>query len=139
MYKNMNEDDRLEGSGASKMVQVIRKFGHNQDINIEFATVTSPPPNLKIKVDNMSIELDKDDLMVAEYLTKHKRKIKFTSSSVAEAMSTEGFEPHVHDITSLVLEGEMEFIDELKAGERVIVANIDSGQTYVILDRAVSY
>jgi len=55
---------RLEGSGASKLVQLVREIGYNKDVDIELATVTAPPPNLKIKVDNMSVELQKDDLVV---------------------------------------------------------------------------
>lgn len=135
----MNEDDRIEGTGPAKMIQLIKKYGFNQDINIELGTVTAPPPSLKIKIDNMSIELDKDDLIVAEYLTKHKRQIKFTSTSVVDAMTSAGYTSHTHDITSLITEGELEFTDVLKTGDRIIVAEINKGQTYVILDKAVIY
>lgn len=116
----MKEDERLEGSGASKMVQLIKKFGHNTDINIELGTVTASPPALKIKIDNMNLELEADDLIVAMCLTKHKRTITFkTATSTTDA--------------------EIEYTDELKKGDRVIVAEINKGQTYVILDRAVIY
>lgn len=74
-HKSENEDDRPEGTGAARIIAAMRKYGKNVDTIIEFATVTNPPPELRIKVDNMAIELDKDDLMVAEYLTKHRRII----------------------------------------------------------------
>ncbi|MNN45494.1 hypothetical protein D3C81_1598320 [compost metagenome] len=147
--------DRIEGSGAAQLVQLMRHFGYNSDVNIELGTVTSPPPNLKVKVDNLSVELDKDDLIVAQHLTKHKRKITLTNSgktnlsggSVSGAMSAAGEGPHTHNITSVnhsganltATESEIEYLDELKAGDRVIIAETAGGQIYVILDRAVKY
>ncbi|MFT4413183.1 DUF2577 domain-containing protein [Fredinandcohnia humi] len=148
----MNEE-RLVGTGASQLVQLIQKFGYNKDVDVELATVTAPPPNLKIKIDNMNVELEKDDLVVAQHLTKHKRRLtikgtnsNLVSSSVIDSMTQNGSGPHTHDITSLTIQGnltvtdaEIEFLDELKAGERVIVASVDNGQLYIVLDRAVMY
>lgn len=156
-------EPRFEGGWDSKMAFAMKKLGYNQDVDFELATVTSAPPALKIRVDNVKLEFEKDDLIVAEQLTKYKRYItirkstdpkwnthmRFKSGSVSEAMSTEGYSPHTHDITMLNLdnvqqdfdfvEAEMEFNDELKVGDRVIVASYNNGQSYIILDRMVVY
>lgn len=135
----LNKEDRIEGQGGSKLIQLIKQFGYNQDVNIELATVTSSAPNLKIKVDNMDVELEKDDLIVAEYLTAHSRTVKLTSSSVSDSMTSAGYESHTHNITSLTIEGKLDFNDVLKTGDRVIVAEINDGQSFIVLDRAVTY
>lgn len=65
--------ERLEGDGATRLIQLIRQHGHNKDVDIELATVTSAPPDIKIQIDNMKIELDKDDIVATA---------QFASSSV---------------------------------------------------------
>jgi Protein of unknown function (DUF2577) len=154
---------KLEGNGAGRFIQLMRQHGHNTDVDVELATVLTPPPALTIKLDNDGIVLDKDDLLVAQHLTKYKRhftirkstdgnfasKVKLGSSSVTESMSTQGYNPHTHDIYSLALDNvqndltfenvEVEFLDEIKPEDRVIVLAIKDGQQYVILDRAVTY
>lgn len=132
--------EKLEGSGGTQLAMLMKSLGYNKDVDFQLATVTSAPPDLKIKVDNMEkIELDKDDLIVAQHLTKYTRKVKLTSTSVTDAMTSAGYTPHTHDITSLVIEADLDFDDELKVGDRVIVVEIVEGETYVILDRAVTY
>lgn len=109
--------ERLEGSGATRLIQLIRKHGYNKDVDIELGTVTSSPPDIKIQIDNMKMELDRDDLIVARYLTKHKRQIRINGGETLE----------------------LEYQDELKIGDRVIVASVKKGQLYIVLDRAVLY
>ncbi|MGM1023556.1 MAG: DUF2577 family protein [Bacillota bacterium] len=147
-----------EGNAASQLVQLMRKHGYNKDVEIELGTITGAPPALKLKVDNMPIELDADDLVVAEQLTKHKRRVKVTglpttvltmneysrttqktSSSSPTTDSTYRDKLDVGSGTFGVSEIEIEYLDELQVGERVIVASTDEGQTYLILDRAVIY
>lgn len=136
----MLPDKKFEGSGGTQLAMLMKHLGYNKDVDFQLATVTSAPPALKIKVDNMEkIELDNGDLIVAEHLTNHSRKVTITSSSVTETMTQAGYTPHVHDITSMTIEADLAFNDELKVGDRVIVVEIAEGQTYVILDRAVTY
>lgn len=131
---------QVEGNGFSKLTQVIRDTGYNKDIDIELATVTASPPNLKIKVDNMDVELEKDDLIVAERLTKYKQNIKLVTNDLNVNMSSEGYTPHTHDMSEIAInDAEIEFLDELKIGDRIIVASIKDGQLFVILDKAVVY
>ncbi|QDX93643.1 DUF2577 domain-containing protein [Brevibacillus laterosporus] len=134
------EPSRLEGGGPSQLRQLIKQIGYNKDVDIELGTVIAPPPAIRVKVDNdEKLELLAEDLIVAEHLTRHTRKVTLTSERVDESMATAGYTPHTHDITSLVITGEIEFTDELKAGDRVIIQSINEGQTYIIQDRAVLY
>ncbi|MCA1294575.1 DUF2577 domain-containing protein [Paenibacillus sp. alder61] len=148
--------ERIEGSGASQLVQLIRAIGYNSEITFELATVTSAPPQLKIKVDHMNVELEKDDLIVAQSLTKHMRKVNLNVKKKASISSTS-----IDSLYTLTLpqgsgewsllsfglnsadfkveEAELEFTDELKKDDRVIVVGMNEGQTYIILDRVVMY
>ncbi|MEF2967471.1 DUF2577 family protein [Paenibacillus sp. M1] len=148
--------ERIEGSGASQLVQLIRAIGYNSDITFELATVTAAPPGLRIKVDHMNVELEADDLIVAQSLAKHTRTVNLTSSkaeissksisqtseltiSSGEGSITKFFSFGMSSSTFTAKETELEFTDELKEGDRVIVAGINQGQTYIIFDRAVMY
>lgn len=162
---------RLEGKGSSRLLQLLREAGKNFEVSIELATVISPPPDLKIELDKTGIELKKEDLIVAECLTNHKRKVTIknndktklsksdnTNISTSYPNSTGGFsEPEEEPVESYTFdsfnlenasfsindaefkteEAEIEFLDELEGGNRVIVAGINDFQTYIILDRAV--
>ncbi|MFD1177104.1 DUF2577 family protein [Paenibacillus puldeungensis] len=153
---------RIEGSGASQLVQLIRELGYNSEVTMELATVTAAPPELKIKVDHMNLELEKDDLIVAQSLTKHKRKInmksegktKISAMNVNPKVPPFKFDPGavfvgqgtisftgltVDSADQTINEAELEFLDELKEGDRVMVVGINQGQTYMILDRVVTY
>lgn len=103
----------LEGNAQSKLVQVIRKYGANTDTRIEFGTITSAFPSFSVLIDGMKIELDADDCVVAEHLTQHTRTVSINGGTASSMV-----------VNSV-----------LNVGARVIVAQINDGQTYVILDR----
>ncbi|MGE7271346.1 DUF2577 domain-containing protein [Brevibacillus panacihumi] len=140
---------RLEGSGFSQLRQVIAKYGRNDFDKFELATVLAPPPELRIKIDNMTTELDHTDVIVAEHLTRHKRVVTIEHEELAErdlgdkiaqdGLDTDDMVPgnpiteYTHSYVELTFE------DVLKHGDRVIVASMNDGQSYVILDRAVTY
>jgi len=105
--------DIIEGSGVSQFKSVMKQLTYVKSADIEFATVLAPPPSIRIQVDNMKIELDAEDLAICESLTK----------TIREATINGG--------TTVVLEVD----NALKAGDRVVVASINDGQLYVVLDR----
>jgi ABC-type ATPase with predicted acetyltransferase domain len=106
-----------EGSGASKLVQLISELGYNDYDRFELATVITPAPALVIRIDNMAVDLDASDVIIAQSLTDYTRKITIASASITNA--------------------DMDVKGALIAGDRVIVASMNGGQSYVILDRAV--
>lgn len=105
--------EMIEGSGRSKLRHVIREIGYNKDVDVEFATVLAPLPDVRVKVDGQPFELDADDVLVCEHLTQHKRKAAINGAAPVE----------------------IEFESALKTGDRVLVVSYGAGQNYVILDR----
>lgn len=136
----MQNNITAEGDPYSKIVQMIRTTGYSKPVNIEIATVTEAPPNLKIALDSDGLVLEKDDLIVAEGLTKHVRTVSLTSASFGGITTPAGTGPHTHGYESIDIQaGVLTYEDELKVGDRVIVACLDEDMVYVILDRAVWY
>lgn len=103
----------IEGSGISQFKALIQTLGYNKDVDIEFATVMTAPPNLRIKIDNMPVELDADDLVICEHLTEHTRKATIDGGTEVDIV----------------------YGAALAVGDRVIVASNETAQVYVILDR----
>jgi hypothetical protein len=108
---------KLEGKPTSQLRQVIKDIGFNQEMGMEIGVVTAAPPALKIKLLSHAIELDQDDLIVCQHLTKHTRSIKIDGGTVQT----------------------LEFQDELKVGDTVILLEITETQNYIVLDRMVTY
>ena len=102
-----------EGSAASKLRSLIKRVGANTDTRIEFGTVTAASPSFRVLIDGMKIELDADDCVITEHLTDYTIMARISGASPVS----------------------IEFKSALKVGDRVIVAQINDGQTYVILDR----
>lgn len=100
------------GSGSSRLRHVIKQIGYNKDVDIEFATITAPLPDLRFQVDNVKIEFDAYDAVVAEHLREHKREAVINGQDV-----------------------EITFKDALKVGDRVAVAMYNDNQAYFIIDR----
>ena len=108
---------KLEGSGFSQLAQMIKRIGFNEFDRFELATVTAAPPALKVKIDSAALELLSDDLIVAEHLTEHKRRVSFSGGEDVDLIFRSG----------------------LEVGNRVILVSMNKGQTYVLLDKAVGY
>lgn len=103
----------IEGGGVSQLKSVVKQLTYVKSADIEFATVLAPPPSIRVAVDSMKIELDADDLAICESLTKTTRDATINGSATVI----------------------IEIDNSLKAGDRVVVASINDGQLYVILDR----
>lgn len=116
----------IEGSGISQFKALIQTLGYNKDVDIEFATVTAAPPNLRIKIDNMPVELDADDLVICEHLTEHTRKATISGGTVEIDGQAASF---------TVTDADIKVGAALATGDRVIVASNETAQVYVILDR----
>lgn len=103
----------IEGGPISQLKALIKSIGYNKDVDIEFATVLSPLPDIRIKIDNIPIELDANDVTVCEHLRDHKREVTINGGELVE----------------------MTVKSPLKAGDRVAVIGNDAAQIFVIVDR----
>lgn len=103
----------IEGGGVSQLKSVVKQLTYVKSADIEFGTVVSPEPAILIRVDNMRIDLDAEDLAICESLTKTTRKGTINGGEVVD----------------------IEIDNTLQAGDRIVVASINNGQLYVILDR----
>ncbi|SFM21580.1 baseplate J/gp47 family protein [Pelosinus propionicus] len=85
------------------------------------------------KAGNGNLVIPKELIVVAELLTKHKRKVKLSSTNITDEETLRGEGPHQHDLTSIILDNaELEFLNELAVGESVTVIRFAGGQKYWI-------
>lgn len=101
-----------DGGPASRLRNLIRRVGANKNTEIEFATVISIAP-LRVRVNNMRIDLEADDLVVSECLTDHTGVIVHADGT-RETVTYE---------------------DGLKVGDRVLITEYNNGQSFAIIDR----
>lgn len=134
----------LEGDAFSKLNALFTEGTNAADraAKIEIATVTSSAPNLEIKLDADGLVLDKDVLVVAEHLTQHERivsieHVESEQRDLGGKVVTNTSTPNMASYTLNYVK--MTFEDELKVGDRVLVACLDVDMTYIILDRARWY
>lgn len=97
--------------------------------------VYSSPPNIKLKLkDNSKLIIPSEFIRVAEHLTRHKRIANINGGS--GSTSSAGDPEHTHDIQSLQFDNaQIEFVDELKIGDKVMVAAVQGGQSFFVIDR----
>lgn len=141
------------------MVDMFKQISKNQNssedpVNLIVGSVTSADP-LEIYVHD-KLTLKKDFLILAEHLTNHRRTITFknttnitlSSSSVAGQTTVGGTDSHSHGFESITMNGVqgsfaienavIEFQDELKKGDSVMLCRLQGGQQYYVADRVVN-
>lgn len=118
----------------SGIIPIIKKAAVDaveatQPVNITFGTVISASP-LKIQV-TPKLVLGKGNLMLAQRVTKHTLPIAISG----ETQSTDG---HDHNYSISINNGPKVTVDNsLKRGDVVILARVQGGSTYLVLDKAV--
>lgn len=124
---------QLEGSGASRLLQMFKS--DTTPVTLTLATITALPPEISIRVDGDSIDTPHEGIIVAEHLTEHKRTISFSDDATGHV---DGF----HGAGALrdlqITKKEMTIHCDLIEGDRVIVAIADDGQLVYVLDKAVT-
>lgn len=139
----MKKRDTIQGSPESKMIQLIRKIGHNQDMEMEVATVTSPFPNLTVRLGKDGIELDESDLIINEHLTTHTRYISIAeldtiSESNLEIKKVSGKVSGGYNLQTLnVNKVPVTFHSNLAKGDFVQIISDKEKQMYFLVDKVV--
>lgn len=140
----------------SSLIEIIREQGSfNNSPCVIIGEILSPPPNIAIKVGD--IQLDKDNLYIADYLLQdYKRKIqikeeaklshgggsvlgKTSSASISEHGS------HNHNVNSLdVINADVDvrgyLVNKdclLKKGEKVSLQQISGTNQFIVFNRLV--
>ena len=131
-----------EGGWDSQIRQMMDKGKRGTGaVTIESATVTASAPELKVERDRDGLPLDKEDLIVAEHLTQHKRIMTFRRVTDSRFMRDypRAFTSYVPWTNADPVDVEVEYQDGLRKGDRVILACDDTNMIYYVLDRAVIY
>lgn len=124
---------------GSKLIQLMQQQARGQqNFGLELATVVAPPPALAIRIDNMALNLQGDDLIVCEHLLEHQRTYTTSAAISGSDMTEAGQGPHKHSITSISASNQTATIHtNLKADDRVVVQALPGGQQYLVIDKVV--
>ena len=123
---------QLEGSGASRLLQMFKS--DTTPVTLTLATITALPPEISVRVDGDSVDTPHEGIIVAEHLTEHRRTITFSDDVSGHVDGFHG-PGTLRDLQ--IAQKEMTIHCDLKIGDRVIVAIADDGQLVYVLDKAV--
>lgn len=136
----LDKQIKYVGSSYSQIVQAMRKVGRNETSTMEFGTIVSAPPEIKLLIDHDENVYDKHDIYVSQRLTAHERIADVAGLVIASPMTANGMGPHTHELQSIALkDAVIAYLDELKEGDRVIVECDNERAKFTIIDRVVSY
>ncbi|MBM7866011.1 DUF2577 domain-containing protein [Heliobacterium gestii] len=124
---------------VSRLIELVRQQGAaSNSRGMELATVIAPPPGLVIRIDNMALTLDGDDLIVCESLLEHEIDYTTTPQLAGSEMTLAGGGPHRHDVTAVTIQEQTMILhSRLKAGDRVAVLALPGEQQYLVFDKVV--
>lgn len=105
--------NRLEGNGASRMVQLIRQHGHNVDVRFHVATVKSVSP-FAIRLPGDNFDITDDLLIVSQALLPHERPATIDGGATVTIAFQDGY---------------------INVNDEVIVAETNDGQRYIVLEK----
>jgi hypothetical protein len=107
------ENTRLEGGGAHRLIQLFQRHGHNTDVKFHVATVISVDPfHIRLVGDNFDIE--EDSLTVAQNLLAHERQVSIDGGAAVTMSFTEAL---------------------VEINDEVLVVEVQDGQSYIVLDK----
>lgn len=127
---------------GSRLIHLIKEIAREQlPLGLELATVISPPPNLVIRIDNMPLNLQGDDLIVCAHLLPETRYAHITNKTEPAPPDTVTYNGQTFEQagTNIITQHtKIEFQDQrLQTGDRVVVMALPSGQQYLVLDKVV--
>lgn len=100
--------------------------------SLQLGEVISINP-LVIKVGEL--QLDKDNLLIAEHLLTHKRKFALNTTSVSGSVSCPDGSGTLNNIS--ISNGEFEFKSVLEVGNTVVCYPVLKGQKYLVLEKVI--
>lgn len=105
------------------------------------ATVLTPPPTLSIQIGlDTKNPIPAEMLSVSERLTSYTRDVEIEGDFEIEGtIQTDEYSGNGKLKGSGLCSGTVMFLDELKAGDRVLVMSFQGGQSFYIAERLVKY
>lgn len=105
------------------------------------ATVLTPPPALSIQIGlDTKNPIPASMLSVSERLTSYEREAELEGDFEIEGTLQTTEYTGTGKITGAgTFSGKVKFINELKAGDKVLVMSVQGGQSFVISERLVKY
>ena len=128
------------GSGSG-LIQLIRQQAKDQVTQgLELATVVKGPPGLIIRVDNMSINLDGDDLLICAHLLPAPRYAHISNDPgpppAEVSYNRQTYQQSGDEISTQ--HTRVAFQDNaLEPGDKIVVLALPSGKQYLIIDKVV--
>ncbi|MGB9903037.1 MAG: DUF2577 domain-containing protein [Desulfotomaculales bacterium] len=127
---------------GSKLIELIRQQAAGlAPRGIELATVITPPPNLRIRIDNMNIHLEGDDLIVCAHLlpaTRYANLHSKVTPAPPDQVTYNGQTFYQAGDNIDTQHTVVAFQDNvLNAGDRVAVMALPGGQQYLVIDKVV--
>lgn len=114
-------------NGVVELAKLFKARENVVNSGVQLGRVVSPLPDIKVALGD-KILLTKEHLIFgAHMLRSYKRNCSITGSMAFSDVNA-----------AFSAEGEIEFTDALKAGDRVIIIPTKDEQKYYVLDKAVS-
>lgn len=132
-----------EIDGITELAAMLQGNKPQPTPSITTGVVVSPPPNAKIRF-NEVIVLDNSHLIFsAAMLGGYKRQFKFSDKDCGTTNSVndggQGASSHSHKITTLNVDTEVTFTNTVEVGDEVILMPVNDGQQFYVLDKAVRF
>lgn len=124
---------QLEGNGAQRLLTLFGVKGAPTPVQFVLATIVTPMPDISVRLDGDTRDTPTTGIIVAEWLTEHKRTISFSGDVSGNVTGAQTGTLQNLQITKK----EITIHSDLKAGDRVICGVGNNGQTVYVLDKAV--
>ncbi|AZB43502.1 DUF2577 domain-containing protein [Bacillus sp. FJAT-42376] len=107
---------RLIGNGYSNLAEVIKKVGHNRDVDLMIGKVIAPLPDIKVKYDDNpnSLVFEAEDLIIEESLLERTEIVEINGQPAT-----------------------IKYPHKLTTDDRVYLVSINEQQTWLILGKAI--
>ena len=124
---------QLEGNGAQRLLTLFGVKDAPKPVQFVLATIVTPPPAISVRLDGDTQDTPTTGIIVAEWLTDHKRTISFSGDVSGNVTGAQ-----VGTLQNLqITKKEITIHSDLKAGDRVICVVGNNGQTVYVIDKAV--
>lgn len=133
----------MENDGLTELAGMFKARDKKEAQSITTGIVISPPPEPKIRLDDV-IVLGKKRLIFASHLLEgYERRIKFKESNWGETTSVndggQGASTHKHHVNLTNEDTLIEWTDTLEKDDEVILIPVQDSQLYYVIDKAVRF